>query len=170
MTHSTAVNSIGRLAAIIDFHQGVDFTCELMSSRNLAVIADSRKGDSFTAIIWYSLEPAIGIICACLPCMGPLLRGLPGSPFGSQNRSFTASRSDVLRALPKSGPRSLWDLDAGSVERLTQAEGSCKASVYASATPSHDDFRGRRSPSGGLELDVVHVRNTSTHVTSPISP
>ena len=141
-----------------------------MSSRNLAAFADGREGDSFTAIIWYSLEPAIGIICACLPCMGPLLRGLPGSPFGSQNRSFAASRSDVSRPLPKSGPRSPWDLDAGSVERLTQAESSCKASVYASASPSQDDIRGRRSPSEGLELDVVHVHNSSTHVTSPISP
>lgn len=131
----------------------------------------NRKIDTaFAAIIWYSLEPAIGIICACLPCLGPIFRKLPGSPFATQ-KSNAGSRypsqgpSGQISHMRSKASRRL-SLDTASVAKLTQIESSYQTSVYASASGSMDDIG---HPPGMHELNVIHVRN-STHVTSPISP
>ena len=71
-----------------------------------------------TFAIWSTVEPAVALICACLPVMRPLfisiLKVIPSSRLGSWPRSWTRSSSSRSGPKPRMGSPS-----AGSEKTLT---------------------------------------------------
>ncbi|EME46733.1 hypothetical protein DOTSEDRAFT_169535 [Dothistroma septosporum NZE10] len=148
----TSVSSIGRLVAIIKYNNGIDFTFK-----------------AFDAIVWYSLEPTVGILCACLPCLGPLLRKLPGSPFAS-HWSNSASRppsKNLSCQFIQRGHRHL-DLDTASVTKLT-TQYSIETAICAPTSDVMDDFIYHLDMQGSHEMNAIRVRS-AIYTHSPTSP
>jgi hypothetical protein len=146
----TACTSIGRLVAMLLFNDPADFTYH-----------------AFAVLIWFSLEPPIGIVCACLPCLGPIFRRLPGSPFASMYKgsigassdahtSFSGARVSTFGARSERRPS---DFYAESIRSLRPGEASCKSSVRAfpleSVEPHHE------LDAYGHEMEILHSRHRS---------
>lgn len=138
-------------------------------------------------IIWFSVEPAIGIFSACLPCMGPLLRKLPGSPFmTSMNNSYTG-RSGPMKSAESKGTglrvstfgarseRRPSDFETDSTLNLrpdshaggSGAGGSTKGGVFVvsqAATPRESVDHTSTFEESGHELEVIHTRRGDSNV------
>ena len=62
-----------------------------------------NQGTSSDTVIWSSVEPSAGLISACLPCLGPLLkRDLLMSRFGMKIMNFS-SKPDIESSPSRSG-------------------------------------------------------------------
>lgn len=69
---------------------------------------DNITYDSVVPSTWSSIEQSVGIICACLPTIRPLLRWLTGSS-ASSIRKRDSSSSEFPQRSPLSGRRSQTD-------------------------------------------------------------
>jgi hypothetical protein len=69
---------------------------------------DNPTYDSVVPSTWSSIEQSVGIICACLPTIRPLLRWLTGSS-GSSIRKRDSCSSEFPQRSPLSGRRSQTD-------------------------------------------------------------
>ncbi|CEJ57370.1 hypothetical protein PMG11_06063 [Penicillium brasilianum] len=69
---------------------------------------DNITYDSVVPSTWSSIEQSVGIICACLPTIRPLLRWLTGSS-ASSIRKRDSSSSEFPQGSPLSGRRSQTD-------------------------------------------------------------
>ena len=74
-------------------------------ARAVYIATQGFKSGAFAFVIWSTTEPAVGLICACLPVMRPLyttgLRKFSSSWAFSWTRSWTRSRKSSL--FPSSG-------------------------------------------------------------------
>lgn len=116
--------------------------------------------------MWSSIEQCLGIICACLPTLRPLLRtrgwglthsgeasrGLPkhyGSGYGLGNVGTAASR---VRRVDKSGVHQPWeprdDVDTESITAL--ASGSSKPGLSVDAKDEASSANDDAVVSGGI--------------------
>jgi hypothetical protein len=150
----TACTSIGRLVAMLEFGTTKDFTW-----------------DAYAVIIWFSIEPPIGIACACIPCMGPLFRHLPGSPFASTANGSVSGPDGLHSGSYKKGdlsaPTSFGDrserrpsdFDTESLTNLRPGTASFRNSTFTSRPGTSDEIRpGTATTPPVYELDRVYPR------------
>ena len=89
--------------------------------------------DTYGIFIWTGIEPCLGVICACLPCLGPLFRegGSTKSLFASA-RSFFRGSSAASKDDKVSGSSLVGQRYAG------QRNGSSNSPVKASLARGDD--------------------------------
>lgn len=84
--------------------------------REVEVVAASSHYDvTWTDMIrtlWLSVELHVGIICTCLPVLGPLMKGLPG--WNDYKNRYSSAMSAVRGSRRKSGSRLLHDAEAAT--------------------------------------------------------
>jgi hypothetical protein len=165
---SSSVSSIGRLIAIITFKNDDDFTWS-----------------AFSAVVWYSIEPAVGITCACLPCFGPLFRNeLDNPPEASNRRHRSAfyswqpipeilqSRRSWLRlddnvtGTGKMGHTTTTTTEiapANKIDQRTVSTGLTPASKMARSIASSSDRSRAPSPAPAYSFRETIRETTTTH-------
>ena len=85
---------------------------------------DPLQDDAYNIFIWTAIEPCVGVICACLPALGPIFQGgqSPGNLVG-RIRSYVK-----IRTQGKSGSSSIWT--SRSRNQPEQSHGSYAKSFH----------------------------------------
>ncbi|KAI9885279.1 MAG: Suppressor of Sensor Kinase (SLN1) [Watsoniomyces obsoletus] len=109
----TGVFGLGGFACAISIIRIVNF---FVKTGRPSWLMDITWDVAMTAGIWSTLEPAVGIICACLPLMGPLTRRLA---IGKTVRQISSRWSSYSRKLSTSTSGN--KTSAGSVSRKSSA-------------------------------------------------
>lgn len=124
--------------------------------------ADKRRGNYFQAAVWSALEPGMGIISACLPCLAPILRRI------FKKNQHDPSRGDTMGSGSTGSRRRWWSIseatqrhdskvseEAQSMTNISSERVGYKASAF------HREGDDPESPleSDGLALDVIQVQS-----------
>lgn len=157
--YSTAIASIGRIVAVnrMPGNIPVDFTCKAILVFTISIV-DTKLTCSFLgyavdAIIWYSVEPGVAIVCACLACIGPLFR-----------RPFTCSRR--IKASSTSGSsldNNTRTTDADDASIIRRLGATCQTSICTAAgenTSEHHTSETQASIRGGSDCRI-YVRSST---------
>ncbi|CZT17528.1 uncharacterized protein RCC_03362 [Ramularia collo-cygni] len=112
------------------------------------------------ALMWYSAEPCVGIICACLPCIGPIFRKNPFSSSVTCTRASSSVDDNSLQHIRTS--------EADDASMLRRLGATCEVSIY---TAARENMSGRfdketlnvSARRRGDGEGRIHIRN-STHI------
>ena len=113
--------------------------------------------DYVTPIIWSTVEPSIGLLCACVPVMGALL------PKSWMERVSTGQRSGGRYYPERQSP---WSSELGNVSRKKQFGRLGGSSNAADTSASYDDADAD-SQTGIRQTTVVSLRSEEAEVEAP---
>ena len=125
--------------------------------------ADQLQDDTYNIFIWTAIEPCVGIVCACLPALGPIFQGAhsPGSLIGSirnyvnlRTQGSHLSKSSLWTSHPRSQPEQWRDSSSKSFHR-TPEDAIILTSAYGRRP---DDTEDKAIPPKGI---FVHTKMCS---------